>query len=418
VNVEQRQNLERSKELFRQGIDVVPGGVIGVRRPAHFVPNEYPIFLESGEDGTVIDVDGNSYIDLMATYGAVVLGHRCKDVDDAAIDYIKNNGCGTTLTHPIQNELAGLLGKHVPCCDKALTVKTGSDGTMAAVRIARAYTGRNKILRCGYHGWHDWCVEVKSGVPESAYEDVLEFRYNDLDHVRDLLKAHGDEVAGIILWPIHTPLGGQLEEPKPGFLEGLRELADRYGSILIFDELRTGFRVGLGGAQRFYGVIPDVSVFGKAMGNGYPIAAIVGRAEVMKVLDNKVFLSSTYFSDPVAQSAAVKTIQVLESENVLEKLKKKGEQFATRVQKIIEESHVGCSFSGGPWFPHFLFTESSEKLNLKIRLSFYTQLIRSGVFLSPYHHGFFMSAHSESDLNYIEKSVERALAVVNDKYYG
>ena len=186
--------LDESNRLYREALAIVPGGVMGVRRPANFVPREYPVFFDSAKGGRITDVDGNEYVDLLATYGAIVIGHRVEEIDNAAIEQVRTKGFCMTLTQPVQNRLVKKLCDLIPSCEKAVIVKTGSDGTMAAIRIARAHTGRTKILRCGYHGWHDWCVEVKAGVPEKVYEDVVEFEYNNLDQIEDKLKTYGNQV--------------------------------------------------------------------------------------------------------------------------------------------------------------------------------------------------------------------------------
>ena len=411
-------NLQQSKELFRSGRELVPGGVIGVRRPAHFIPNEYPIYLLSACKGHVTDVDGNEFVDLTAAYGATLLGYRESEVDGAVMTHIQEHGVCMTLTQPVQNDLASNLVRIIPCCEKVIAVKTGSDATLAAIRIARAHTGRTKILRCGYHGWHDWSVEVKSGIPEILYEDSVEFRFNDLDQVRELFSHYRDDVAGIILWPIHTPLGGHVENPTPGFLQELRLLADEYGSVLIFDEMRTGFRVSLGGAQERFGVTPDIALFGKAMGNGYPIAVVAGNSRVMKAAENKVFISSTYFADPIGQVAANKTIEILQNTNILSEIKQKGERLASELDSVLAASPVPASYTGGPWFPHILFGDSSEKLNFKLRLLFYSYLVRSGVLLSPYHHGFLIHKHTKEDLERVVTVVAEGLDTLARDYYS
>ena len=163
----------------------------------------------------------------------------------------------------------------------SIFLKTGSDATTASIRIARAYTNRIKVMRCGYHGWHDWCVEMKGGIPEKFYEDVHEFRYNNLDQLEELMAKYGDQTAAIIMTPFGHPNHQKMEEPQPGFLEGVREIATRYGAVLVFDEVRTNFRLSMGGAQELYGVTPDLSVLGKGMANGYAISAVTGKTEVM-----------------------------------------------------------------------------------------------------------------------------------------
>ncbi|RLA79252.1 MAG: glutamate-1-semialdehyde 2,1-aminomutase, partial [Deltaproteobacteria bacterium] len=315
-------------ELFERAKGVIPGGVVGARHPRNFVEGEYPIFLESGKGGRVWDVDGNEYIDLMCGYGPISLGYREKEVDDAVIEMIREKGFCFSITPPYQPQLAEKLQEIIPCSERSIFTKTGSDAMTAAVRIARAYTGRVKVIRCGFHGWHDWCVEVKGGIPKKLYEDVYEFRYNDLDQLEDLMKKHGDDVAAITLTPFGHPLHEKMQEPAPGFLEGVRELATKYGAVLIFDEIRTCFRLRLGGAQELYGVVPDLAVVGKGMANGYAIAAVTGRAEVMKgIAEGEVFVSSTYFGNSDGYVAALKTIEIMERENVIQNIWEKGNRF-------------------------------------------------------------------------------------------
>jgi glutamate-1-semialdehyde aminotransferase len=410
--------LDESNRLYKEAQSLVPGGVSGVRRPGNFVPREYPIFFERADGGKSWDPDGNEYVDLMATYGAIVIGHRVKELDDAVIEQIREKGFAMTMSQPIQNQLTAKLKELIPSCDKTILVKTGSDATTAAIRIARAHTGRTKVLRCGYHGWHDWAVEVKSGIPSKLYEDVFEFHYNDLDELESLLKTHDNEVAAIIMWPLGTPLGKDVQMPKPGYLEGVRALADKHGAVLVFDELRTGFRVDLGGAQKIFGVTPDISVIGKAMGNGYEIAAVVGKDHVMKVAENKVFISSTYFPNSLAQVAAVKTIEILERDRILDALREKGETWGRKIEAVVNASGVPCGFSGIPWTPYIMFKDPSDMMNMKLRLTLYTHLIRAGVFLSPYHHGYFIHQHTDADLQRAVDAIAEGLDEIRKQQYA
>ena len=324
-------NLKNSMELFAEAQTLVPGGVAGIRRPYNFVPGEYPIFFEKGKGGRIIDVDGNEYIDYLCAYGPIIIGYREEEIDNAVIEQIKEKGICFSLTQKLQNELVYKLRELIPSCEMASIVKTGSDATTIAIRVARAYTGKKKIERCGYHGWHDWCVEVKGGIPEKLYEDVLEFHYNDLDQLEDILKNNQDDMAGIIITPVGHPLAEPVQMPKPGYLEGVRALADKYGCVLIFDEIRSGFRCAMGGAQALFGVTPDLTTIGKAMANGYAIAALVGKREYMKVLEKDVFLSSTFFPNSDAQVAALKTIEILQRDKMLDTIAAKGNNFAQQV---------------------------------------------------------------------------------------
>ncbi len=395
--------------MYEEAQKLVPGAVAGIRRPYNFVQGEYPIYFDSGNGGRVTDVDGNEYIDYLCAYGPIIIGYREQEIDNAVQKQINDKGFCFSLTQPQQSELVRKLQQLIPSCEMAALVKTGSDATTIAIRVARAYTGKTKIARCGYHGWHDWCVEVKGGIPEKLYEDVLEFHYNDLEGLENILKANKDDMAAIIVTPVGHPLAAPVEMPKPGYLEGVRALADKYGALLVFDEIRSGFRVSLGGAQEYFGVTPDLSTFGKAMANGYAIAALVGKREPMMVLADKVFLSSTFFPNSDSIVAALKTIEILERDKVLDVVKQKGEKFAIDVQKVIDESGMPVEFSGAPWMPFITFNKDENGLYKKLRTEFYTQLIRRKVFLQPYHHGYICFRHSDADLAYTVGAIKESL---------
>lgn len=405
----QKLNLEKTNKYYQEALDLIPGAILGIRRPYNFVVGEYPIFFDSAKGGTVTDVDGNEYIDMLCAYGPIIIGHREEEIDNVAIDQIRNKGFCMSLTQEIQNRLARKMRELVPSCEKSVFVKTGSDATTTALRIARAYTGKEKVLRCGYHGWHDWCVEVKGGVLQKTYEDIHEFHYNDLKEVEKLYDQHKDKIAAIIVTPVGHPLADEVQMPKPGFLEGLKKIAHENGSVLIFDEIRSGFRVSLGGAQQEFGVTPDLSVFGKAMANGYPISAVVGKADIMDMVKEKIFISSTFFPNSVEQVAALKTLEVLQRDKLLDKIKTMGTKFEKDVKEVLNNTSVDCSFSGGPWMPFITFNKDDKKLYKARRNEFYTQLIRNGVFLQPYHHGYIAARHTPEQMNYVVKKIEEAL---------
>lgn len=398
--------------MYAEAQTLVPGAVAGIRRPYNFVQGEYPIYFDHGTGGRVTDVDGNEYIDYLCAYGPIIIGYREQEIDRAVQTQVNDKGFCFSLTQPQQSELVRKLQRIIPSCEMAALVKTGSDATTIAIRVARAYTGKTKIARCGYHGWHDWCVEVKGGIPEKLYEDVLEFHYNDLESLEAILKANKDDMAAIIVTPVGHPLAAPVEMPKPGYLEGVRALADKYGALLVFDEIRSGFRVSLGGAQEYFGVTPDLSTFGKAMANGYAIAALVGKREPMMVLADKVFLSSTFFPNSDSIVAALKTIEILERDKVLDVVKAKGEKFAIDVQKVMSESGIPAEFSGGPWMPFVTFPKDETGLYKKLRTEFYTQLIRRKVFLQPYHHGYICYRHTDEDLAYTVNAIRESLAAL------
>ncbi len=408
----EKLNLNKSYEYYNEALDLIPGAILGIRRPYNFVVGEYPIFFDHAEGGKVVDVDGNEYLDMLCAYGPIIIGHKEKEIDDAVIEKIQNDGFCMSLTQPVQNELAKKMRELIPSAEMSLFLKTGSDATTTAIRIARAYTNKLKVARCGYHGWHDWCVEVKEGIPEKLWEDTIAFPYNDIEALENLLKEHGDDMAAIIITPVGHPLAKPVEEPKPGYLEAVKELAEKYGAVLIFDEIRTGFRYGLGGAQAYFGVTPHLSVFGKAMANGYPISAVVGKKEIMNVVSDRVFISSTFFPNSLEQVAALKTIEILERDNILDQIRIKGTRFCEKVEKIIEESGVPCTLSGAPLMPFVSFDKDENGLYKKLRNEFYTQVIRRGVFLQPYHHGYIAYRHTDEDLDKAAEAIREALVDV------
>jgi len=413
----EKLDIRRSLKLFDEARNLVPGGVGGARRPYNFVKGEYPIFFEYGKGGRVTDVDGNEYVDFLCGFGPIILGYREEEVDEAVIKQIRDKGFCFTLTQPYQNQLAEKLNELIPCSEMCVFTKTGSDGTTASIRIARGYTNRNKVMRCGYHGWHDWCVEIKGGIPEKLYEDVHEFHYNDLNQLEDLMARYGDETAAIILTPFGHPLHERMQEPEPGFLEGVREMATKYGAVLIYDEIRTGFRLSMGGAQKLYGVAPDLAVFGKGMANGYAISAVTGTKEIMKAAEQKVFVSSTFFSNSTGYIAALKTIEILERDHVLDKIWERGGRFLERVRTIVNKYDVGAELSGVA--PMFFITFRRDKggdTYKARREDFYTQVIRRRVFLHPHHHGYICYRHTEEDLDIAVKAIDEALAYVHEKH--
>lgn len=414
----EKLNIARSLKDFEEASGLVPGGVLGARKPGDFIAGEYPIFLESGKGGRLIDVDGNEYIDFLCGYGPIILGYREEEVDEAVIRQIRDKGFCFTLTQRYQNQLAKKLKELVPCSEMSIFLKTGSDATTAAIRVARAHTNRVKVMRCGYHGWHDWCVEMKGGIPQKYYEDVHEFPYNDLSLLEALMAEHGKETAAIIMTPFGHPLHQKMEEPAPGFLEGVREIADRYGAVLVFDEVRTCFRLALGGAQERYGVAPDLAVLGKGMANGYAISVVTGKRDVMMAAAQKLFISSTFFPNSDGYVAALKTIEIIERDRVIDAIWEKGGRFMKRVQSVIGKHDVGAELSGvAPMF-FITFRKQPSGVHKARRDEFYTQLIRKGIFFTPHHHGYICHRHTEKDLETAVRAIDESMAFISEKYPG
>jgi glutamate-1-semialdehyde aminotransferase len=409
-------NITKSRELYEEATTLVPGGVLGARKPGDFIDGEYPIFLETGKGCRLIDVDGNEFIDFLCGYGPIILGYREEEVDNAVYQQIRDKGFCFTLTQKYQNLLAKKIKELVPCSEMSIFLKTGSDATTASIRIARAYTSKLKVMRCGYHGWHDWCVEMKGGIPSKFYEDVFEFQYNRLDQLEELMAIHGDETAAIIMTPFGHPNHQKMQIPEPGFLEGVRKIADKYGAILVYDEIRTGFRLTMGGAQELYGVTPDLTVLGKAIANGYPISVVTGKKDVMMAAESKLFISSTFFPNSEAFVAALKTIEILERDHVLENIWEKGKGFMENIQTLIDKYDVGAELTGvAPMF-YITFKKDETGAYKDKRKDFYTQLIRKGFFFTPFHHCYISYRHTQEDLDLTLKAIDETLAFIKDKY--
>ncbi len=409
-------NISRSLEIYNEACSLVPGGVLGARRPGDFIKDEYPIFLETGKGCRLTDVDGNEFVDFLCGYGPIILGYCEEEVDQAVYEHIRDKGFCFSLTQKYQNILAKKIKELVPSSEMSIFLKTGSDATTAGIRIARAHTKKLKVMRCGYHGWHDWCVEMKGGIPSKFYEDVFEFQYNRLDQLEGLMAEHGNDTAAIIMTPFGHPNHQEMQAPAPGFLEGVKELASTYGAVLIFDEIRTGFRVTLGGAQQYYGVTPDLSVLGKAIANGYPISVVTGKEEIMMAAASKLFISSTFFPNSDAFVAALKTIEILERDKVLEDIWGKGEMFMKKIQMMIEKHDVGAKLTGIPPMFYITFTKEDSGAYKGKRNDFYTQLIRKGFFFTPYHHAYISYRHTIEDLELTLNAIDESMAFVKEKY--
>jgi glutamate-1-semialdehyde aminotransferase len=400
--------------MYEESKRLSPGGMMGIRRPYNFIPGEYPVFLERGYAGHIVDVDGNDYIDMLCAYGPIIMGYDESEINDAVKAQMEKGFC-FSLVQPIQNELEQKLIDIIPCAESVILVKTGSDATSVAVRIARGYTDKNTIFRCGYHGWHDWAVEVHGGIPQCVQDLTVEFEYGDLNDLETKLKNRKDDVAGIIVTPVGHPLAKPVMAPPAGYLQAVRALADKYGAVLIFDEIRTGFRVALGGAQEHYGVTPDLSTFGKAMANGYPISAVVGKSRFMNVCEKKVFISSTFFPNSLEMAAALKCIEILQRDKIINIVWEKGKAFLTALEDIVKSAGAPVQVSGIPPMPYLTFNKADDFYKER-RERFYTETIRRGLFIQPYHHWYISAKHTEADLEKALTVIREALEIVMDKY--
>ena len=399
-------NITQSRALFEKAQRLIAGQTqLLSRHPNMHAYGVSPIYAESAAGCRFTDVDGNEFIDMVGGTGIIYLGYCHPQVDAAAIAQIKK-GIEYAVNSPLELELAELLIESVPCAEMVRYAKGGGDADAVAVRIARAYTGRDKVLFCGYHGWHDWYIAANladseqldthllpgtpcAGVPRALAGTSIPFAYNDLDDLRNKLESNRGEVACVIMEAARSL------QPVPGFLEGVRELCDAHEAVLIFDEVVTGFRYARGGAQEYFGVTPDMATFGKAVGNGYPIAVIAGRREVMRAVETS-FISSSYWSETASMAAAIAIQQIIREDDVIGHIWKMGERFQEGIRKLCKDTGVPFTVSGlPPVFPLGLQVENPAPYRTLIT----QEMARRGVHLPG--QVYIMAVHTPEDIDIV-----------------
>ena len=377
IILENRIKFTKSYELYERSCKSYWHGTTQSKTPENYIPGQFPLFIEKSKGAYLWDIDGNRYTDYIMGYGAISLGYCIDEVDEAAIAQIRN-GFMTSLTSPVQTQLAELLVDVIPCAERVHLCKTGSDATAAAVRLARIHTGRDKIVRWGYNGWHDWCSSKTAGIPE-----------------------------------------------------GVKDLAHKYGALFILDEMRTGFRMSLGGAQEYYGVTPDLATFSKGMANGYAVSALVGRADVMDSLKESRF-SSTFFTNTSEMAAAIKTIECIREKNVVPYIWKLGGKLMDGLREIIKVTGVEAEMIGVDIMPYIIFNYDNAKWISPTGFSgapvfepggkvekawrtFYAEAARGGVLRHPNHHWYVGMSHTEQDIDETLNVCETALWKVKEE---
>ncbi len=338
-----------------------------------------PLFVKEGKGCELTDLDDNRYIDYTMGLGACLLGYAFEPV----LEKVKKElDRGTVFTLPsyLETQLAELLVELVPCAEKVRFGKNGSDVTSAAVRLARAYTGRDLIACCGYHGWQDWYIGTTTrnkGVPKAVQKLTLTFEYNNIESLERLFEEYPDQIACVIMEPVGV------EEPKEGFLQKVKELTHKHGALLIFDEVVTGFRFSLGGAQEFFGVEPDLACFGKAMANGMPVSAVVGGAELMDLFE-EVFFSFTFGGETASIVSAIATIEYIREHNVIPYIWEQGRKLKEGIQKLIEEKELeDLVFVKG--YPVRFIMDFAGEGALKLKTLFQQECAKRGILFTGSH---------------------------------
>lgn len=385
-------SYSRSEALLERALRSIPLGAQTFSKSyTQFPRGASPFFMDRAKGSRVWDVDGNEYIDFNNGLLSITLGHCDPDVTEAVIDQL-HRGTICTLSTELEAEVSERIIKLVPCAQKVRFGKNGSDATAGAIRAARAFTGRDHVAVCGYHGWQDWYIGSTprhKGVPEATRAMTHTFPYNDLEALETLLKAH--DFAAVILEPMN------MKWPAEGFLQGVVDLAHKYGAIAIFDECITGFRFAPGGASELFGVTPDLATFGKGLANGFPLSAVAGRADIMAEFEN-VHFSFTMGGETLSLAAAKATLDKLVRENVTEYLFKLGDTIISGVRELIRDHDCSSflSIAGHPAWS-FLVIDHHELWNLK---TLYLQETLEWGILSLFTHNM-TYAHKEGDVAHL-----------------
>jgi len=422
---------EKSEKLYDRALDIIPGGVNSPVRACRSVGTE-PIFIKYADGCMVYDEDGNSFIDYVGSWGPMILGHRHPAVTEAISAVLKR---GTSFGAPtdLEIKLAEMVIDAVPSIEMVRMVNSGTEATMSAIRLARGFTGRDTIIKFDgcYHGHADallvaagsgvatLSIPGSPGVPKSFVEHTLSLPFNDIDCVEKVMEEQGEKIACIIVEPVAGNMG--LVAPVNGFLEALRSVTEKYGSLLIFDEVMTGFRLALGGAQSLYGIYPDLTCLGKIIGGGLPVGAYGGKREIMEYMapQGPVYQAGTLSGNPLAMSAGIAALTQLHDPGFYDTLDEKADRLASGLEKAIENAGVSATVDRVGSMLGLFFTdldvksfEDAKTSNLEMFSNYYKGMLGEGVYLAPSQfEAFFVSmAH---DVDHIDDTIRAAENVLD-----
>ena len=390
------KSIPLGSQTFSKSITAYPEGVS-------------PHFIKRGEGSHVWDVDGNEYIDFVNGLASITLGYNDPDVT-GAVKVQLEEGTIFSLPHEIEIKVAEKIIEMVPCAEMVRFGKNGSDATAGAIRLARANTKRDHVAVCGYHGWQDWYIGSTSrnlGVPFSVRDLTHSFTYNDLDSLEQLFEKCPDQIAAVIIEPVNSTA------PNNGFLEGVKVLAQKNRAILIFDETITGFRYANGGAQEYFGVIPDLAVFGKGMANGYPVSAVAGRAEIMKLME-EVFFSFTFGGETLSLAAALATMNKLQQEPVVKTLWGQGRKIKKGVNSLIIKHDLEnvLSTTGKDCWSFLIIKNTDIYSQWELKTLFLQEVFARGVLTLGTHNMSY--AHSDEDISKLLRVYDEVFGVIKD----
>lgn len=397
---------DRSLEMLERAEQHIPLGAQTFSKSRKtFPPGIAPLFATRASAGRIWDADDNEYVDLVSALASVNLGYADPEIN-AAVARQLQLGTTISLSHPLEAEVAELIVDLVPSAEAVRFGKNGSDATTAAIRVARGHTGRDHVIVCGYHGWQDWFIGSMPtrnlGVPEAFGALIHSVPFNDLDAVETQLKAN--PTAAIILEVMTTTW------PAEGYLEGLRKLADEHGAVLVFDEMVTGFRFSPGGAQEYFGVTPDLSTFGKGIANGYPLSAIAGRADLMKVLET-AFFSGTFGGELLSLTASKVVLERIKNTDVIAQLARTGETLRDAVEAEISRAGAGylLSLSGHPAWVFTMWNADARDVD-HLKYLFMQEMCARGVLMIATHN--VTAAHDEADVRQVVAAYREVLPIL------
>jgi glutamate-1-semialdehyde 2,1-aminomutase len=398
--------ITRSDEYYKIALELIPAQTQTLAKgPGQNIKGVAPKYLQRGKGSHVWDVDGNEYIDYTMAVGPLSLGYAYDKVDEAIKEQLKD-GITFSLMHPLEVEVAQLINKVVPNAESIRYSKVGADVTSAAVRLARAYTGRDKVLCCGYHGWHDWYIAVtdrNKGIPQAVQDLTYTFNYNDIQSVIDSID---EDTACVILEPF------VFEEPKDNFLHKLRDVCTENGTVLIFDEMWTGFRIAVGGAQEYFGVKADLACFSKAVANGMPVSILTGKKEIMKLLEKDVFFFTTFGGEALSLAAVKATVTEIIEKNVPAYLAKQGRKLKDGYNSIAQK--LGMDYTKCSGFDcRTIITFDGEKSGcnpLEMKSLVQQEMIKRGILWGGFHNMSF--SHTDEDIDYTLKAYEDVLPIL------
>lgn len=403
------QKLTKSQELLERELKVSPLAAQTFSKSFRYYCNGIaPSYMDHGEGCYIYDVDGNKFIDYVCALGPITVGYNNLKVNEAVINQVQKFSSGS-LQSELEVELAEKICSIIPCAEMVRFVKNGGDATTAAIRLARAYTGRDIVLMCGYHGMHDWSIgasENNKGIPKSVCELTKTFKYNDLEDLKAKLDENTGKVAAVILEPI------QSNGPEDGYLQAVKKIAHEHGAVLVFDEVVSGFRYALGGASELFAVTPDLASIGKGMANGYAISAVVGKKEILQQIEEGVFVSTTFGGDSVPMAAALATISILEQPGFYDHINKIGTIQRDGIAKLIEKYALQdvLSVSGMPAHAGVAF-EGHGKLSYLDVQSIYSQImIDNGILVLAIYN--INGSHTEKEAEQYLAATDKAFALI------